>query len=114
MFPPLRLREALKLGGLSPRELAVRTWRLMEKNEIQTRAAGVAFYAMLALVPFIGLILAITVQLLPDLTGGSKLASGVAVKTVRLKITRRRAEPERGGVDLGPPDPVPADAIDQN
>lgn len=95
MFPPLRLREALKLGGLSPRELAVRTWRLMEKNEIQTRAAGVAFYAMLALVPFLGLVLAITVQLLPDLTGGSKLASGVAVKAVdEFRQTLQQTFPE--------------------
>ncbi len=95
MFPPLRLREAMKLGGLSPRELAARTWRLMEKNEIQTRAAGVAFYAMLALVPFLGLVLAITVQLLPDLTGGSKVASGVAVKTVdEFRETLKRTFPE--------------------
>jgi hypothetical protein len=40
--------------------------------------------------------------------------SGVAVKTVRLKITRRSTPAEHDQVDLGPPDPVPAEAIDQN
>ena len=82
MFPPVRLRSAWTLGGLSPRELALRTWKKINENEIQTRAAGVAFYAMLALVPFLGLVLAFAVQLLPDLTLGSKAASGVASKTV--------------------------------
>ena len=71
MFPPLRHRQALKLGGLSVRELAMRTWRKIDEHEIMTRASAVSFYAMLALVPFLGLILTITVQLLPDLTGGS-------------------------------------------
>src|SRR5690348_1903634 len=41
VFPPLRLREALNLGGLTFRELAVRTWREINRNEIQTRAAAV-------------------------------------------------------------------------
>ena len=66
---PSRLRHALTLGGLTPRELVIRTYNGISQNEIQTRAAAVAFYAMLALVPFIGLILFMAVQLLPDLTG---------------------------------------------
>ncbi len=82
MFPHLRLREALTLGGLSPRELAFRTYGAINRNEIQTRAAAVAFYAMLALVPFLGLVLAVAVQLLPDLTGASDRARGIGDKTV--------------------------------
>ena len=74
MFPPLRLRSALSLGGLSPRELAVRTWRASDEHEIQTRAAAVSFYAMLAMVPFIGVVLTLAVQLLPDLTGWASKA----------------------------------------
>ena len=68
MFPPLRLREALSLGGLSVRELALRTWKKIIENEIMTRAAAVSFYAMLALVPFLGLVLTSPSQLLarPD------------------------------------------------
>lgn len=69
MHTKARLRQAFTLGGLSVRELVIRTYRGVIDNEIQTRAAGVAFYAMLALVPFIGLILFMAVQLLPDLTG---------------------------------------------
>ncbi len=71
MFPPLRLREAMSLGGLTVRELAVRTWKKINEHEILTRAAAVAFYAMLALVPFLALILTLTVQLLPDITGAT-------------------------------------------
>jgi len=82
VFPPLRLREAFKLGGLTPRELVMRTYRAIEDHEIQTRAAAVAFYAMLALVPFIGLIMFLAVQLLPDLTGTSGRPKGIGDLTV--------------------------------
>jgi membrane protein len=68
VFPPLRLREALTLGGLTVRELLSRTWRQMNEHEIMTRASAVSFYAMLAVVPFLGIVLLIVVQLLPDLT----------------------------------------------
>jgi len=68
-FPPLRLREALKLGGLTPREVAARTWTKLNENELMTRAAAVSFYAMLACVPFLALMLTVLIQLLPDLTG---------------------------------------------
>ena len=40
MFPPLRLREALSLGGLSVRELVLRTWEKVNENEIMSRAAA--------------------------------------------------------------------------
>ncbi len=68
MFPPLRLREALTLGGLSVREFVARTWRTMNDHEVMTRASAVAFYAMLAAVPFLGIVLLLIVQLLPDLS----------------------------------------------
>ena len=77
-----RLKHALSLGGLSLRELTIRTYYAVDKNEIQTRAAGVAFYAMLALVPFIGLILFCSVQLLPDLTGKARVGQDIGGKTV--------------------------------
>jgi membrane protein len=83
VFPPLRLREALTLGGLSVRELVARTWRLMNQNEILTRASAIAFYAMLAAVPFLGLVLVFAVQLLPDLTrpvGGGGLGNRTVVQ----------------------------------
>jgi membrane protein len=62
----LRLREAFSLGGLTVPELARRTWKAITEHEIMTRAAAVSFYAMLAAVPFLALVLTLAVQLLPD------------------------------------------------
>jgi len=56
-FTWLRLPQAWKWGGLSFKELAVRTYEAVDKHETIDRAAIVAFYAMLALVPFLGLVL---------------------------------------------------------
>lgn len=88
MFPPLRLREAMTLGGLSPRELLARTWGQMNEHEVFTRASAVAFYAMLAAVPFLGLVLLLAVQLLPDLTGftGAKGVGDLTVAQLRTSI----------------------------
>lgn len=95
MSLPLRLREALTLGGLSVRELLVRTWNKITEHEILTRAAAVAFYAMLALVPFLGLVLTLVVRLLPDLTGRSGSTVGVANLTVeQLDSTLRTMFPK--------------------
>ena len=60
-----RLWAALSLGGLSIRELAVRTWNKMDEHEILTRAAAIAFYAIAALVPFLALVITMTAYLLP-------------------------------------------------
>jgi membrane protein len=57
----IRLREAWHWGGLSARELALRTYKAMDKHETLDRAAIVAYYAMLALVPFLGLVLTIAI-----------------------------------------------------
>ncbi|HZU34899.1 MAG TPA: YihY/virulence factor BrkB family protein, partial [Gemmataceae bacterium] len=56
----IRLREAWNWGGLSTRELAVRTYRQMDKHEILDRAAALAYYAMLSLIPFLSFLLALT------------------------------------------------------
>ncbi|MBV8610060.1 MAG: YihY/virulence factor BrkB family protein [Singulisphaera sp.] len=89
-FPPLRLREALSLGGLSVRELILRTWRKINEHEILTRAAAVAFYAMLALVPFLALTLTFTAQLLPDVTDRTGKSLGIGNLTVdELRSTLR-------------------------
>ena len=100
MFPPIRLREALTLGGLSIRELASRTWSKILENEIMTRAAAVSFYAMMALVPFLGLVLTITIELLPDLRGPSGTTIGFANMTVGelRQIMDRLFPPEASGV----------------
>ncbi len=73
MFPPIRLKEAFGFGGLSPLEAGRRTWREVNDNEIFTRAAAVAFYAMLAMVPFLAVTLTIIIQRLPDVSVRSKV-----------------------------------------
>jgi membrane protein len=59
-FNWLRLPQAWNLGGLSFKELAIRTYAAVDEHETIDRAAIVAFYAMLALVPFLGVVLTIT------------------------------------------------------
>ena len=94
MFAPLRLKAALGLGGLSVRELVVRTWQRVIANEIMTRAAAVSFYAMLALVPFLGLVLTLTAQLLPDVTGTGGKTVGIGnMTTEQFRDTLREVFP---------------------
>jgi membrane protein len=55
----IRLREAWNWGGLSAREVAERTWEAMDRHDTLNHAAVVAFFAMLALVPLLGCVLAL-------------------------------------------------------
>jgi membrane protein len=57
----IRLREAWDLGGLTLKQLAAKTYQQIDKHETLDRAAGIAFYAMLSLVPFLSFLLAISV-----------------------------------------------------
>jgi membrane protein len=91
----------MTLGGLSVKELLVRTWRAINEHEIQTRAAAVSFYAMLALVPFLGLVLTLAVQLLPDLTGSADPAKGIGNLTVeQFRSTLERALPREASNEI--------------
>jgi membrane protein len=54
----IRLKEVWNWGGLSFRELVVRTYKAMDQHDTLNHAAVVAFYAMLSLVPLLSLILA--------------------------------------------------------
>lgn len=97
MFPSIQLKSAWNFGGLSFRQLLARTWNKLNDNEILTRAAAVSFYAMLALVPMLALILTVTAQLLPDITGRGGKSVGIANITVeQLQQTLRRSLPEEG------------------
>jgi membrane protein len=58
-FTSLRLKEAWNWGGLSFRELMVRTYKAMDKHDTLNQAAVVAFYAMMSLVPLLGLVLSL-------------------------------------------------------
>jgi membrane protein len=118
MYLPVRLREAMKLGGLSVRELCLRTWKKVQEHEILTRASAVSFYAMLALVPFLALVLTLTVQLLPSrLLAAEGPGSGNAVveaflqtlktlppeayQVIQDQITRIQEQPPIGLLSVG-------------
>src|SRR5579875_367646 len=58
-FTSIRLKEAWNWGGLSFRELVVRTYQAMDKHDTFNQAAVIAFYGMMSLVPLLGLVLAL-------------------------------------------------------
>ena len=94
----LRLKEAWNWGGLTFRQLLARTWKKINENEILTRASAVSFYAMLALVPMLALILAILVQFLPDLSRQGGTSTGIGNMTVDAARIELAAGAARGGV----------------
>ena len=56
---------AMHLGSLSVRTISVKIWHRIDDHAILTRAAAIAFYAIAALVPFMGLLIALTARWLP-------------------------------------------------
>jgi hypothetical protein len=77
-----RPRLSLSLNGLSTRQLAARTWERMQEHDSMIWAAAIAFYALFATVPLLGLFLVVTVLRLPDLTGAGGRTSGLGDLTV--------------------------------
>jgi membrane protein len=75
-------RDALVRWGKRLREVADRSWRFLDRYEILTRSAAVAFYGFAALVPFLALVLTISVQLLPTLSRTPQRRLGVGAMTV--------------------------------
>jgi membrane protein len=69
-----RLPRAWEWGGLSVKELAVRTCGAVDEHETVDRAAVVAFYALLALVPGLGLVLTITLGASDGVVAGQILS----------------------------------------
>ena len=67
------------------------------ENEIFTRASAVAFYAMLACVPFLGLLLTVLVQLLLDPTCGHVGTAGKKVGDCRTSHRCKDLEPDPPG-----------------
>src|SRR5271157_1963945 len=86
----LRPHTTMSLGGLSLRQVAVGMWKRMEEHDAMTWAAAVAFYAMLATVPFLALVLVSVVLRLPDLSGAGRRTTGLGNLTVdQLEATLR-------------------------
>ena len=50
----------MHLGGLTFREVCLRTWTKINEHEILTRAAAISFYALAALVPFLALVITLS------------------------------------------------------
>jgi membrane protein len=94
-----RPRTAMSLGGLTLRQLAVGIWNRTQEHDAMTWAAAVAFYAMLATVPFLALVLVGVVLRLPDLSGTSRRTTGLGHLTVdQLEATLRSLFPNEAYV----------------
>jgi membrane protein len=95
----LRPRTTMSLGGLSLRQIAVGMWKRMEEHDAMTWAAAVAFYAMLATVPFLAIVLVVSVLGLPDLSGAGRRTTGFGHLTVdQLEATLRSLFPNEAYV----------------
>jgi membrane protein len=101
-----RLRSALRLGGLSIREAGQRTWSGINDHAVLTRAAAITFYALAALVPFLGLLIVLTTRWLPLIANKSAADSAIdrvepvadllppeAVSFLRHELERLRERP---------------------
>ena len=95
----VRSHPTMSLGGLSPWQVALGMWKRMEEHDAMTWAAAIAFYAMLATVPFMALVLVVVVLRLPDLTGAGRRPTGLANLTVdQLDATLRSLFPHEAFV----------------
>jgi membrane protein len=92
-----RPRTPMNLGGMSLYQLAIETWNRLSKHDAMNLAAAGAYYAMLATVPFITIIVVGTVLRLPDLTGVDPRATGLLNMTVeQLEDILKSLFPEEG------------------
>jgi membrane protein len=105
-LPWPRLPEAWNWGGLSFKELAARTYEAVVRHETLDRAAIIAFYALLALVPFLGLVLALTLGASGGVVAGEILSlsrqflPGGAADLVRDEVRTIREGPKVGVVSV--------------
>ena len=82
-----------------PWQIAVGMWKRLEEHDAMTWAAAVAFYAMLATVPFLALVLVAVVLRLPDLSGAGRRTTGLGHLTVdQLEATLRSLFPNEAYV----------------
>jgi membrane protein len=102
----IRLREAWNWGGLSARELAVRTYRAMDKHDTLNQAAVIAFYAMLSLVPLLGLVLALAIGARGDVAiqlkalSAQQMPDSEASKIVSQQVDKIQSENSVGLLSL--------------
>jgi membrane protein len=102
----VRLREAWNWGGLSAKELAKRTWEQMSQHDTLDRAAVVAFYAMLGLIPVLGIVLAISLGVGPKvaeqiLKWSHEFLPAEGAKLIEDQISQVRSSPPTGVLSFG-------------
>jgi membrane protein len=89
----------MSLGGLSVLQVVVGVWKRMQEHNSMTWAAAIAFYAMIATVPFLAIVLVGVVLGLPNLSRVSPQASGLGNLTVdQLEETLRSLFPNEAYV----------------
>jgi membrane protein len=102
------------LGGLSVRAVGVKTWNRLNDQAILSRAAAIAFYAIAALIPFMGLLIALTSRWLPWIAlelGGDRpfdpldpfrdLLPADAASFLTRELQRLQSQPPTGLVSFG-------------
>jgi membrane protein len=104
-FRSIRLREAWNWGGLSLRDLLLRTYKAMDQHDTLNQAAVVAFYAMLSLAPLLGLILALALGARSGVADQiemlcHRLMPDEAYKIVRAQIHKIQSEHSVGLLSL--------------
>jgi membrane protein len=105
---------AIHLGGLTGQEAALRTWQRINEHAILTRAAAISFYAIAALIPFLGLLIALTAHWLPwilrALGAGSDagpvdvlkyLLPEDATSLISRELERLREQPPKALISIG-------------
>jgi membrane protein len=84
----VRPRNAIWLQGDSPRQILLDVWARMVEHDSVTWAAAMAFYGMLATVPFLAVVLTGVVLHLPDISKAGRRTIGLGNLTVnQLEIT---------------------------
>jgi membrane protein len=101
-------------GGLSVRAVGLKTWNRLDDHAILTRAAAIAFYAVAALIPFMGLLIALTSRWLPWIVlqlGGDRpfdpidsfrqLLPADAASFLTRELNRLQSQPPTGLISFG-------------
>lgn len=80
------------LGGLTLGGLASRVWAQVRKEDFSTCAAAAAYYALAALVPFLGLLVTLAANLIPTLDLASNSRSATLTESQHLATRLLPAE----------------------
>lgn len=73
----------LGYGRVSPRELALQTWRKTGEHELLTRASAAAYYALTAFVPFLAVLMTLLALLAPNVNGPPGTRGAIGGKSVK-------------------------------